>query len=117
MRKAQIFYLTSNLHYKELSCTGTTEPAVGPLNRDTFAVTTEHDTDFWRETHYGFIRGPNGHFYYQEVSGDFRCEVKVSGHYAALDDQAGLMVRLDAMTWLKAGIEFVEGVQDAGRRR
>ena len=54
------------------------EPAVRAANGDTVTVTAEHDTDFWRKTHYGFIRD-NGHFYYQEVSGDFRCEVKVSG--------------------------------------
>ena len=71
------------------------EPAVWAANDDTITVTAEHDTDFWRKTHYGFIRD-NGHFYYQEVVGDFRCEVKVSGGYAALYDQAGLMVRLDA---------------------
>ena len=86
------------------------EPAVWAANGDTLTVTADHDTDFWRKTHYGFIRD-NGHFYYQEVAGDFRCEVKVSGGYAALYDQAGLMVRLDAETWLKCGIEFVEGVQ------
>ena len=86
------------------------EPAVWAANDDTITVTAEHDTDFWRKTHYGFIRD-NGHFYYQEVAGDFRCEVKVSGGYAALYDQAGLMVRLDETTWLKCGIEFVEGVQ------
>ena len=85
------------------------EPRSGPRTA-TVTVTAEHDTDFWRKTHYGFIRD-NGHFYYQEVVGDFRCEVKVSGGYAALYDQAGLMVRLDAETWLKCGIEFVEGVQ------
>ena len=86
------------------------EPAVWAANGDTVTVTAEPGTDFWRKTHYGFIRD-NGHFYYQEVAGDFRCEVKVSGGYAALYDQAGLMVRLDAETWLKCGIEFVEGVQ------
>ena len=86
------------------------EPAVWAANGDTFTVTADPGTDFWRKTHYGFIRD-NGHFYFQEVAGDFRCEVKVSGGYAALYDQAGLMVRLDAETWLKCGIEFVEGVQ------
>ena len=86
------------------------EPAVWAANDATLTVTADPGTDFWRKTHYGFIRD-NGHFYYQEVAGDFRCEVKVSGGYAALYDQAGLMVRLDAETWLKCGIEFVEGVQ------
>ncbi len=86
------------------------EPAVWAAQGDAITVTADPSTDFWRKTHYGFIRD-NGHFYYQEAVGDFRCEVKVSGAYAALYDQAGLMVRLDAETWLKCGIEFVEGVQ------
>ncbi len=38
-------------------------------------------------------------------------EVKVSGEYRDLYDQAGLMLRLDEANWLKCGIEFVEGVQ------
>ena len=70
------------------------EPAAWAAEGDIITVTADPGTDFWRKTHYGFIRD-NGHFYYQEVSGDFRCEVKVSGRYAALYDQAGLMVRVD----------------------
>lgn len=31
------------------------------------------------------------------------------GEYAELYDQAGLMLRLDAENWIKAGIEFVAG--------
>ncbi|MEJ7664443.1 MAG: DUF1349 domain-containing protein [Hymenobacter sp.] len=68
-------------------------------------------TDFWRVTHYGFIRD-NGHFYYQEQAGDFLAKVKVVGHYQALYDQAGLMVRLDEKNWIKTGIEYVKGVQN-----
>ncbi|MCX6031315.1 MAG: DUF1349 domain-containing protein [Chloroflexi bacterium] len=86
------------------------EPKIWSAADDAITITADHDTDFWRKTHYGFIRD-NGHFYYQEVSGDFRCDVKVSGCYAALYDQAGLMVRGNAETWLKCGIEFVDGVQ------
>ena len=73
-------------------------------------VTSEGDTDFWRETHYGFIRD-SGHFYYEKVTGDFIATVKVSGEYRDLYDQAGLMVRLDRYSWLKCGIELVEKVQ------
>ncbi len=79
---------------------GVIEVTAGPL------------TDFWRKTHYDFIRD-NGHFYYQSVTGDFTAEVKVTGQYRELYDQAGLMVRLDATTWLKCGIEFVNGLQNA----
>jgi regulation of enolase protein 1 (concanavalin A-like superfamily) len=33
-------------------------------------VVTDAKTDFWRETHYGFIRD-NGHFFACRVPGDF----------------------------------------------
>jgi len=78
---------------------------------DRVMLTTEAKTDFWRKTHYGFMRD-NGHFYYQTVTGDFTAEVKITGQYQVLYDQAGLMVRHDETTWLKCGIEFVEGTQN-----
>ena len=68
-------------------------------------------TDFWCVTHYGFIRD-NGHFYYREQTGDFVASVKVTGQYKALYDQAGLMLRLDEQTWIKAGIEYVDELQN-----
>ena len=76
----------------------------------TLTVTTGPKTDFWRKTHYGFIRD-NGHFYGEPVRGNFVAEVKVSGQYHDLYDHAGLMVRLDEATWIKCGVEFVEGIQ------
>lgn len=75
-------------------------------------VTAGAKTDFWRKTHYGFIRD-DGNFYYEQITGNFVVEVKVSGQYRSLYDQAGLMIRQDEMTWLKCGIEFVENVQQA----
>jgi uncharacterized protein len=74
----------------------------------TLSVVTGGKTDFWRTTHYGFVRD-SGHFRFDRVSGDFTAEVTVTGDYRALYDQAGLMVRLDAEHWLKAGVEYVEG--------
>lgn len=86
------------------------EPPAWNVEEDKITVTSGGKTDFWRETHYGFIRD-NGHFFYQEITGDFIIEVKVNGEYQDLYDQAGIMVRLDEANWLKCGIEFVEGVQ------
>lgn len=75
-------------------------------------IVTAAKTDFWRKTHYGFIRD-NGHFYYQSIKGDFAADVKVIGRYQALYDQAGMMVRLNEENWMKCGIEFVNSVQHA----
>lgn len=86
------------------------EPPFWQVQGDTLTITSGPNSDFWRKTHYGFIRD-NGHFYHQQIQGDFTAEVKISGQYAALYDQAGLMVRLDEANWLKCGIEFVDGVQ------
>jgi len=72
-------------------------------------VTTGDKTDFWRITHYGFIRD-NGHFYHQPCPGDAAAEVTVRGDYRILYDQAGLMIRADAENWIKAGVEFTEGI-------
>ena len=86
------------------------EPSTWEDVDNIITVTADPKTDFWRKTHYGFIRD-NGHFYYQTLSGDFTAEVKVKGEYATLYDQAGLMVRVDEANWLKCGIEFVDGIQ------
>jgi regulation of enolase protein 1 (concanavalin A-like superfamily) len=76
---------------------------------NTVQVRTGKETDFWRETFYGFWRD-NGHFLYRRVEGDFSAEVTVKGDYEVLYDQAGLMVRLSETHWIKAGIEFTDGL-------
>lgn len=86
------------------------EPPKWHSEDDRIEVSTAGGTDFWRKTHYGFIRD-NGHFGYVEVEGDFTAEVKVNGSYRELYDQAGLMLRSDAEHWIKTGIEYVHGVQ------
>ena len=56
-------------------------------------VSTEQETDFWRETHYGFNRD-NGHFFNCETNGDFTAELRVQAQYDELYDQAGIMERI-----------------------
>lgn len=86
------------------------EPPTWHVDGDILTMTASPHTDFWRATHYGFIRD-SGHSYLESVTGDFVAEVAVSGDYTAQYDQAGLMVRVDQQTWLKCGIEFVDGKQ------
>lgn len=84
------------------------EPPEWHLDGQSLSVTTGKRTDFWRETHYGFVRD-DGHFLFTEASGDFTAEATFSGRYEHLYDQAGLMLRLDERHWVKAGVEFNDG--------
>lgn len=72
---------------------------------DRHSVTTGKNTDFWQNTHYGFVHD-DGHFRYVEANGDFTASVQFEGRYEQLYDQAGLMMRTDARNWIKLGIEF-----------
>jgi hypothetical protein len=88
------------------------EPAAAKQSPDQFVVTTKPKTDFWRKTFYDYVTD-NGHFFYLPLTGDFTFESRVSGKYAALYDQAGLMVRIDSNNWLKCGLELVDGIGHA----
>ncbi|WP_428032484.1 DUF1349 domain-containing protein [Ancylobacter sp.] len=84
------------------------EPATWSLAADTVHLTTDAATDFWRETHYGFVRD-NGHFLGFTTGEAFTAEVRVQADYQSLYDQAGLMLRLDETRWVKASVEFNDG--------
>ncbi|MEI2264534.1 DUF1349 domain-containing protein [Erwinia sp. CGal63] len=83
------------------------EPARWRLDDDALLVTTDKSTDFWRETHYGFVRH-SGHLFGFRVSGDFTLQLCIEGEFAELYDQAGLMIEQGPQQWCKAGIEFTD---------
>jgi regulation of enolase protein 1 (concanavalin A-like superfamily) len=87
------------------------EPTEWRKSGDRLIVKTSPKTDFWRITHYGFIRD-TGHFYFDTINTDFVVEVKIRGKYKDLYDQAGIMLRVDEKHWIKTGIEYVDGVQN-----
>ncbi|HIK05694.1 MAG TPA: DUF1349 domain-containing protein [Trichormus sp. M33_DOE_039] len=87
------------------------EPPKWSHDHQSITVTTAPKTDFWRITHYDFIRD-SGHFYFDRVNTDFIVEVKIKGNYKDLYDQAGIMIRADEQHWLKTGIEYVDGIQN-----
>ncbi|MBX7171515.1 MAG: DUF1349 domain-containing protein [Pyrinomonadaceae bacterium] len=87
------------------------EPKIWSFENGVLRVEVDSGTDFWRITHYDFIRD-NGHSYYQKQDGDFTAKVRIRGNYQELYDQGGLMIRIDEKNWIKTGIEFVNGVQN-----
>jgi regulation of enolase protein 1 (concanavalin A-like superfamily) len=84
------------------------KPASWRADRDSLTVVTEASTDFWRETHYGFTRD-SGHFLGCRVEGAFTATLRIRAKYETLYDQAGIMLRVDAAHWIKAGIELSDG--------
>jgi hypothetical protein len=89
-------------------CRWLNEPDRWARTPDSLEVTTNQATDFWRQTHYGFTRD-SGHFFGREVRSEFTASLRVRARYETLYDQAGIMVRLDEATWIKAGIELADG--------
>ncbi|CAN5499249.1 DUF1349 domain-containing protein [soil metagenome] len=89
-------------------CKWLNEPKQWHQESGALTVVTDHKTDFWRETHYGFSRD-SGHFFHCATAGDFTAQLRVRATYDALYDQAGIMVRLDAAHWAKAGLEMSDG--------
>ena len=87
-------------------------PPAGAIARTddslTFAVTPR--TDYWRQTHYGFTVD-DGPFLYTRLGGDFALTARLSAGYRAQFDQLGLMVRTGPEHWVKAGVEYMEGVR------
>lgn len=84
------------------------EPERWTAQGDSLDIVTDKATDFWRKTHYGFCRD-SGHFLGFRTAQAFTAELRVQCDFQALYDQAGIMVRVDAEHWVKAGIEFSDG--------
>lgn len=84
-------------------------PTVWSGDASGLRLQTDAETDFWRETFYGFFRD-DGHAWLKPVAGDFTAAATVTGAYEALYDQAGLYLRIDERHWIKAGIEYTDGL-------
>jgi regulation of enolase protein 1 (concanavalin A-like superfamily) len=76
-------------------------------------VTARGGSDFWRTTSYGFVRD-DGHALLTEFPAGTSVEVSFTPAFETLYDQAGLFVRGDESTWIKAGVEMSDGYPQLG---
>jgi regulation of enolase protein 1 (concanavalin A-like superfamily) len=84
-------------------------PRVVHSDGDDLLVTAAAGSDFWQGTYYGFRRD-SGHALLAPFAQGQAVEVSFLVDYSTLYDQAGLVVRVDELTWVKAGVEISDGV-------
>ena len=95
------------------SGTWTTEPAQVVVADDGMRVTAVEGSDAWRITSYGFVHD-NEHALLTSLDQDTAMEVSFLLDFSAQFDQAGLFVKLDDSTWVKAGVERSDGEDSLG---
>jgi len=76
-------------------------------------VTTVHESDFWRNTSYGFVHD-SGHALLTEFPAHSSMEVTFVLNYSGQFDQAGIIVYSDSQHWIKAGVESADGLPQVG---
>lgn len=84
-------------------------PPQHALDGEVLTLTTGENTDFWQGTLYGFHRD-DGHFLALDAPDEFDAVLTFESPFDTLYDQAGIMLRQGPATWVKAGIEYSDGV-------
>ena len=88
-------------------------PLAADTSSDALIVTTADQSDFWNRTGYGFTHN-TGHALLREFPADSAMEVEFSANWTHEFDQAGLFLHADSEHWVKAGVEFADGVLGLG---
>src|ERR1700712_202468 len=93
--------------------TWTTPPAAVIEDGSDLLVTAVQGSDAWRHTSYGFVHD-DAHALLAPLATPGALEVTFELDYDRQFDQAGLMLRVDAETWLKTGVEVSDGSAQVG---
>jgi regulation of enolase protein 1 (concanavalin A-like superfamily) len=89
------------------------EPDVWRVSEQGLHIVTEEGSGFWRETSYGFTRD-SGHALLFDFPDDSSVECTFHADFSQEFDQAGVMVWGNDANWIKAGVEYADGVWGMG---
>ena len=88
-------------------------PVSVSVESNNLKVTTVHESDFWRNTSYGFVHD-SGHALLIDFPVNTSMEVTFVLDYSGQFDQAGIIVYSDSQHWIKAGVESADGFPQVG---
>lgn len=93
--------------------TWTHAPAAVREDGTDLLVTAEEGSDAWRHTSYGFVHDSE-HALLTGLAVGTAVEVEFTAAFSAQFDQAGIFVRAAEDIWVKAGVEFADGLPQLG---
>jgi regulation of enolase protein 1 (concanavalin A-like superfamily) len=88
-------------------------PAEAVQENSHLKVTTIYESDFWRNTSYGFVHD-SGHALLTDFSVNSSMEVTFILDYSGQFDQAGIIIHSDSQHWIKAGVESADDLPQVG---
>jgi nicotinamidase/pyrazinamidase len=93
--------------------TWTNPPASQVADAEALEVTAVEGSDAWRHTAYGFVHDTE-HGLLAPLEVGEAVEVTLQTTFTGQFDQAGVLVRADDEHWVKAGLEYADGVLNLG---
>lgn len=91
----------------------TNEPGHVDTDGDGLRVTASEGSDAWRVTSYGFVHASE-HALLAPMAPETAVEVQFRLDFSEQFDQAGVFVKVDDETWIKAGVELSDGEESLG---
>lgn len=93
--------------------TWTNPPVAAVSDGSALMVIAARGSDAWRHTAYGFVHD-DAHALLAPIPPSAAVEITFDATMDTQFDQAGVMLRFDEETWIKAGLEFADGAVQLG---